>query len=154
MLKKFGEALFIVFLFWVGWIFIGANPDVRMQRFCTAVGGPGHFVASLASAANTDWGGPLQTWTDNGVYRCQLTLWNYYYADEWKRAHPGQPLPGEQGGGRYETVPVPASSAPGQSAASAPAAIPAAPTRHKPSTESIPARPMPQQAPAVVQSSS
>jgi hypothetical protein len=106
MLKKLGEALFFVLLFWVAWIFIGSNPTVRMQRVCTAVSGPGHFIASLASAANTDWGGPLQTWTENGTYRCQLTLWNYFYADEWKKAHPGQPLPGDQGGGTYETVPL------------------------------------------------
>ena len=127
MFKKLGEALFIVFLFWIGWIFIGANPDVRMERTCTAVGGPGHFIASLLSAANTDWGGPMQTWTDNGVYRCRLTLWNYFYADEWKKAHPGQPLPGEQGGGQYETVPVPVGSAPQPASAPAPE-IPAAPT--------------------------
>lgn len=98
MLKKFGEALFFLFLIWVGWVFIGANPNQRMERACTMVSGPGYFLASLASAANTDWGGAIQIWTNNAAYRCQLTLWNFNYAEEWKKQHPGEPLPGQQGG--------------------------------------------------------
>jgi hypothetical protein len=96
--KKLGEALFFVLLVWVAWVVIGGTPTARMQRTCTAVSGPGHFFASLAAAANTDWGSSIQTATNNGYYRCQLTLWNYFYADEWKQAHPNQPLPGQQGG--------------------------------------------------------
>lgn len=109
MLRKFGEALFFVFVLWALWVLVGSNPTQRMERGCTLVSGPGSFLASLASAANTDWGGSIQTWTNNGAYRCQLTLWNFYYAEDWKREHPGQPLPGQQGG---VEIASPAGSAP------------------------------------------
>jgi hypothetical protein len=105
MMKKIGESLFLVLLAWCGWVFIGANPSARMQRACTAVSGPGHLLASLASAAGTDFGAAVQHGTDNGTYRCQLTLWNFFYADAWKQQHPGQPLPGYQTGGFASSQP-------------------------------------------------
>jgi hypothetical protein len=144
MMKKLGETLFLFFIGWCIWVFIGANPTQRMQRACTSISGPGHLLAALSSAAGTDFGAPVQRGTDDGTYRCELTLWNFFYADAWKKAHPNQPLPGLQRGGFESAHPYAQEQAqaasqagpaliapPAQQAASAPAQVqtPAPPAR-------------------------
>ena len=94
--RKFGEALFFIFIFWLIWVLVlGTNPTQRMQRACTIVTGPGHFLSSMASALNNDWGTSIYSGTTDLNYRCQLTLWTFYYGNEWKRQHPNSPLPGQ-----------------------------------------------------------
>lgn len=97
-MKHFGELLFFLFVAFLIWVFIGGSPTERINRACRPVAWSGDFLASLATAGNTDYGNSMRVDTANLDYRCQLTIWDYFYAEQWKKAHPGQPLPGYQKG--------------------------------------------------------
>lgn len=96
-LKHFGELLFFLVIAFLIWVFIGGTPDVRINRFCEPINWTGNFIASVATAANTDYGKGIRADTANMDYRLQLTIWDYFYAEKWKKEHPGVPLPGAQG---------------------------------------------------------
>jgi hypothetical protein len=136
MLKKFGEALFFVFLIWLAWVLIlGATPEQRMDRACTAVSGPGNFLSAAAAALNNDWGNTIERSTVSATYRCRLTLWNFFYAKAWADTHPGQPLPGSQPAPGYSPLVLP-----GASAASAAVPPPAAQAKEGKPVSSVPTK--------------
>lgn len=96
-MKHFGELLFFLVIAFLVWVFIGGTPDERIHRICDPINWAGNFIASVATAANTDYGKSIHEGTANLDYRFQLAIWDYFYAAKWKKEHPGQPLPGVQG---------------------------------------------------------
>ncbi|MBU2852510.1 MULTISPECIES: hypothetical protein [Acidithiobacillus] len=95
-MKHFGELLFFLFIAFLIWVFIGGTPDQRIHRVCSPISWVGNFVGSVAIAADTDYGRSIKNGTANLDYRCQLTIWDYFYAAKWEKEHPGVPLPGAQ----------------------------------------------------------
>ncbi|MBU2792703.1 hypothetical protein HF669_10640 [Acidithiobacillus thiooxidans] len=96
-MKHFGELVFFLVIAFLVWVFIGGTPDERISRFCDPINWAGNFIASVATAANTDYGKSIRVGTANLDYRLQLSIWDFFYAEKWKKEHPGVPLPGSQG---------------------------------------------------------
>lgn len=107
MFKKIGEALFFVLLGWLFWAMVmGSSPQERMDRSCTAVSGPGNFIASMANAFNNGWGTAVESGTVNMTYRCRMTLWTFFYGTDWAKLHPDQ-IPGQPAATDYSPLVVP-----------------------------------------------
>lgn len=51
-------------------------------------------IGSIGSALNMGWAPTALIAGQNVDYRCKLTIWNFFYGDQWKKDHPGQILPG------------------------------------------------------------
>ncbi|MDA8378731.1 MAG: hypothetical protein M0Z50_17195 [Planctomycetia bacterium] len=94
-MKHFGELFFFLVVVFAVWIFVGSTPDARIGRACEPAQWIGHAMGSAAMAGGTDYGQSINGGSNELDYRCKLAIWDYFYADEWEKAHPGQPLPGQ-----------------------------------------------------------
>lgn len=78
--KEFWGILFLIF---VGWIFIPGQPDTRIAHACRPVGWSGNVVTSLASLVLPAQQARTQHWFDKFEYGCQYTVWRLIYQDEY-----------------------------------------------------------------------
>jgi len=86
--KEFWGLLFLAF---VGWIFISANPTERLDRLCRPVGWSGNIIVSLSAMAVPEQQGTVQSWFDKLEYGCQYTAWRLLYQSDWNKANPTAP---------------------------------------------------------------
>lgn len=83
--KEFWGLLFLAF---VGWIFIVADPSERLVRVCRPIGWSGNVVVSVSALVVPDQQRTVQGWFDKLEYGCRYTTWRLLYQTEWNKAHP------------------------------------------------------------------
>ena len=87
MFRIFDMLIFAGVLFFLGWIFLAATPEQRMDRACAPISWGGQLVEAGGELATSPHSGTVHTireYTDKGVYGCQYIIWRAFYA------HPDQ----------------------------------------------------------------
>jgi hypothetical protein len=80
--KEFWGILFLIF---VGWIFIPGHPTTRIEHACRPIGWGGNVVTSLTSLVLPAQQSTTQNWFDKFEYGCQYTVWRLIYQDEYNK---------------------------------------------------------------------
>lgn len=110
--KEFWGLLFLAF---VGWIFVSANPSERIVRVCRPIGWSGNVVVSLSALVVPDQQKTVQGWFDKLEYGCQYTTWRLLYQTEWNAATKAA----KQDSATAQSLGAAAAPAPAQSTSSA-----------------------------------
>lgn len=107
--KEFWGLLFLLF---VGWIFVPGNPTERIEHACKPIEWTGSVVTSLSALALPQSQASVQGVFDRVQYGCEYTAWRLLYQKEYNK---------------LRTVPAPAAGAAsaGAAASSAAASSPA-----------------------------
>lgn len=91
--KEFWGLLFLVF---VGWVFLAGTPEGRIKNFCRPVGWTGNVIVSMSALVVPDQQQRLQGYFDKFEYSCQYLNWRLFYQDEynrWLEQNGGTPQP-------------------------------------------------------------
>lgn len=89
--KEFWGLLFLVF---VGWVFLAGTPQGRINNVCRPIGWTGNVVVSLSALVVPDQQVRLQGYFDKFEYSCQYLNWRLFYQDDYNKyleqqgAHP------------------------------------------------------------------
>jgi hypothetical protein len=118
--KEFWGLLFLGF---VAWIFVTANPSERIERVCRPVGWGGNVVVSLSALAAPDEEKVVQGWFNKLEYGCRYMTWRLVYQTAWNQSVAAQKQDAATaasiGDGTSAATPATASAAPAASAAAA-----------------------------------
>lgn len=93
----------IIFLVFVGWVFLAGTPESRIKNFCRPIGWTGNVVVSMSALVVPDQQSRLQGYFDKFEYSCQYLNWRLFYQDEYNRWL-------EQNGGSAQPVVAPDAS--------------------------------------------
>jgi hypothetical protein len=117
--KEFWGLLFLGF---VAWIFVTANPSERIERVCRPVGWGGNVVVSLSALAAPDEEKVVQGWFNKLEYGCRYMTWRLVYQTAWNQSVTAQKQDASTaasiGDGTAASTPVAASAATATTAAS------------------------------------
>lgn len=102
LVEFFAGTLVAVLVLFVAWVFLAGAPDERIDRACRPTVWVGKVFSSASMAADTDYSGGISSGFSNFDKGCQLTIWDYFYAQKWCLSHPGELIPGDQ----YDRCPV------------------------------------------------
>lgn len=80
--KEFWGILFLVF---VGWIFLPGQPNDRIAHACRPIGWTGNVVVSVSSLVLPNNQQVVQRWFDKFEYGCQYTTWRLIYQDDYNK---------------------------------------------------------------------
>jgi hypothetical protein len=81
--KEFWGLLFLAF---VGWIFISASPTQRIDHACRPVGWVGNIATSVTSLLVQSQQANVQKWFDKFEYGCQYMTWRLIYQADYNKA--------------------------------------------------------------------
>lgn len=117
--KEFWGLLFLAF---VGWIFMSSSPTTRIEHFCKPVGWVGNVSTSVTSLIVPTQQANVQKWFDKFEYGCQYMTWRLIYQADYNKA---------LGVDQRSSLPKDDQAAPTKEAApaTAPASPPAAPAK-------------------------
>lgn len=73
----------LVFLAYVVWVFLAANPSARIVRSCEPVEWTGNVVTSMASLVLPSQQEKMQRWTLKTAYGCRYTVWRLFYQSDY-----------------------------------------------------------------------
>jgi len=79
---EFWGLLFLGFVFWV---VLAANPSQRIENFCRPVGWTGNIVTSLSALVLADHEQKIQRWFGKLEYGCQYTTWRLFYQEAYNK---------------------------------------------------------------------
>lgn len=88
--KEFFGMLFLLF---VGWVFISGTPNERIDNFCRPIGWTGNAVTSLSALAIPSQQVTVKGWFDKFQYGCRYMTWRLFYQDEYNAFMKSQGLP-------------------------------------------------------------
>lgn len=74
----------LMFLFFVGWIFLGAGGGQRIERGCQPIGWAGNVITSMSALAVPSQQVRIAGWFDKFEYGCQYMSWRMFYEDEYQ----------------------------------------------------------------------
>lgn len=80
--KEFWGILFLIF---VGWIFVPGHPTTRIDHACRPIGWGGNIITSVSSLAMPAQQQTIQKWFDKFEYGCQYTVWRLIYQDQYNQ---------------------------------------------------------------------
>lgn len=93
MFKVFEILSAIVILWWLGYIFIAGDPNVRIERTCDPVAGVfGRLAGTAADLAKYDEAESVREFFQERAYDCRYAVWNQFYGDDWRRNAHDQPV--------------------------------------------------------------
>lgn len=81
--KEFWGLLFLAF---VGWIFVSSSPTQRIEHFCKPVGWAGNISTSVTALLVPTQQVSVQKWFDKFEYGCQYMTWRLLYQAEYNKA--------------------------------------------------------------------
>lgn len=81
--KEFWGLLFLAF---VGWIFVSSSPTQRIEHFCKPVGWAGNVSTSVTALLVPSQQVNVQNWFDKFEYGCQYMTWRLLYQAEYNNA--------------------------------------------------------------------
>lgn len=81
--KEFWGLLFLAF---VGWIFVSSSPTQRIEHFCQPVGWAGNVSTSVTALLVPTQQVSVQKWFDKFEYGCQYMTWRLLYQAEYNKA--------------------------------------------------------------------
>lgn len=93
--KEFWGLLFLAF---VGWIFLSSNPNERIEHFCRPVGWMGNVSTSATAMVVPAQQITVQNWFDKFEYGCRYMTWRLIYQADYNKAMgiaPGQAVPSD-----------------------------------------------------------
>lgn len=115
--KEFFGLLFLAF---VGWIFVAGTPTDRIDHFCRPISWTGNVVVSMSALVLPKSQTTVQGYFDKVDYGCQYMTWRLFYQSDYNAWRAAQNLPPAPAMPSFPKVPASA-------AASAPAAPAKAP---------------------------
>jgi hypothetical protein len=125
--KEFWGLLFLAF---VGWIFISSSPTERIEHLCRPVHWSGNIATSFSALIVPSQQSNVQKWFDKFEYGCQYMTWRLLYQADYNKAigvdpnnkplEDGDIPPAKVPAGKSQAAPAPAPAAP-----AAPASAPA-----------------------------
>lgn len=74
----------LMFLFFVGWIFLGSSGGDRIERGCQPIGWSGNVITSMSALAVPSQQVRIAGWFDKFEYGCQYMSWRMFYEDEYQ----------------------------------------------------------------------
>lgn len=74
----------LLFLFFVGWIFLGPSGGARIERGCQPIGWAGNVITSMSALAVPSQQIRIAGWFDKFEYGCQYMSWRMFYEDEYQ----------------------------------------------------------------------
>lgn len=80
--KEFWGLLFLVF---VGWIFLASDGSTRIYRTCRPVGWAGNVAVSITAFVAPSQQSNVKRWMEKVDYGCQYTTWRLIYQDDYNR---------------------------------------------------------------------
>jgi len=80
--KEFWGLLFLAF---VGWIFLSSDGLTRIYRTCRPVGWAGNVAVSVTAFVVPNQQLNVKHWMDKVDYGCQYTAWRLIYQDDYAR---------------------------------------------------------------------
>ncbi|MDI3258443.1 MAG: hypothetical protein QJR02_01970 [Sinobacteraceae bacterium] len=90
----FSLLFFVGVMCWVAWIVFATDANARIARGCAPIRWSGSVSVSLTAFIYAPGQAGVQKFFDRTDYACRFSVWRLLYEDEWRKAHPGQPLPG------------------------------------------------------------
>lgn len=78
--KEFWGLLFLLF---VGWIFIASNAEERIEKACRPVGWTGNVVVSVVALTVPSQQVSVQGWFNKFEYGCQYLTWRVFYQNDY-----------------------------------------------------------------------
>lgn len=118
--KEFWGLLFLGFVFWV---ILAANPTQRIENVCRPIGWTGNVVTSASALVMPAQQATIQGGFDKVEYGCRYTVWRLFYQDAYNQwlnssgegnAATGQESTSPAQEPAKETAPAAPSSAPDQ----------------------------------------
>lgn len=86
--SAFGMLTSLLFLVYVGWMFIAPDPMVRIERACKPVEWTGNLAVSItALTIDSATTGTRQAF-ENLTYGCEYSIWRLFYEEEYAKAAP------------------------------------------------------------------
>lgn len=80
--KEFWGLLFLAF---VGWIFVAGNPSDRIKHACAPIGWTGNVITSLSALVLPSQQTTVDGWFDKFEYGCQYTAWRLIYQEDYNK---------------------------------------------------------------------
>ena len=80
--KEFWGLLFLAF---IGWIFISDSPNERLERVCKPIPWTGNLVTSLSSLVVPQHQVNIKRFSEKVDYGCQYTLWRLIYQEDYNK---------------------------------------------------------------------
>lgn len=90
LMKPFSSLLGIGLLVFIGWIAIGGQPTVRIERFCSPVSWTGNIVTSLFELGAPSIVPYISNGFSNTEYGCRYATWRVLYEKDWVAAQQAQ----------------------------------------------------------------
>jgi len=81
--KEFWGLLFLAF---VGWIFISSSPTQRIEHFCQPVAWVGNVSTSVTALLVPSQQANVQKWFDKFEYGCRYMTWRLIYQADYNKA--------------------------------------------------------------------
>lgn len=91
MLKPFSLIFFVAVMVWMGAIFVSADPQTRMDRFCIPVEFARRAATGGMGLVDDGWGASTNKFFDNMHYGCRYVMWRMFYEEEWDKAQQKKP---------------------------------------------------------------
>lgn len=83
MFMKSSGIASILFIIFIGWVFIAATPQLRMDRTCKPVPWLGSLVTSLVDLSYPVYSKNVDRWVTSAEFSCQYMVWRLFYEDSW-----------------------------------------------------------------------
>lgn len=74
----------LMFLFFVGWSFLGGDGGERIERGCRPIGWAGNAIVSLTALGVPSQQTRVAGWFDKFEYGCQYAAWRLIYEKEYQ----------------------------------------------------------------------
>jgi len=84
-MKWWSTLLFIVAMFFLGFIILASTPSGRIQRACLPVEGGGNVLTALVTVFKRDWEDGMREGSAKVTHSCRFFIFKVFYADELER---------------------------------------------------------------------
>jgi hypothetical protein len=74
----------LMFLFFVGWIFLGSTGGERIERGCRPIGWAGNVITSLSALAVPTQQTRIAGWFGKFEYGCQYVGWRMFFEHDYQ----------------------------------------------------------------------
>lgn len=86
MFMKGGGLFSVLFMVFVGWIFIADSGETRLTRACKPIDWAGVVFESVTDLTLPQYSPNVDRWMDSAEFSCQYTIWRLFYEDKWLEA--------------------------------------------------------------------
>ena len=78
-LKPFGIIFFGLVIYWVGWIFVSYDRDMRIMRTCAPIDIVGKFTESVAGIFSMSAADTVNDIKESSISNCKTVVWKQFF---------------------------------------------------------------------------